>query len=278
MQGEPSGFPFLDSLVGSYLSIDTDGRVVRLDTLSKIIAPGCRLGWLTAQPSIVERILRITETSTQQPSGFVQSMVAKLIMGDQITKVSGGKPRGPDAPGWRMDGWVRWLEGLRGGYEKRMHTMCTILDQGRFFNDPVTSPTYMADWEIIQNYPIFRFEWPRGGMFVWVQLCLEMHPLAFHLPFAELAAALWRHLIKEPYRLIVAPGWLFASTEEIKENAWRYMRLCFAAMDEDDVATSSNKFIEGCRSFWRIEDLRDLPPVDEEGEAVDLHNAFGQAL
>jgi DNA-binding transcriptional MocR family regulator len=29
-----SGFPFLDSLVPSYLSVDTDGRVVRLDTVS----------------------------------------------------------------------------------------------------------------------------------------------------------------------------------------------------------------------------------------------------
>jgi hypothetical protein len=28
-----SGFPFLDSLVPSYLSIDTEGRVIRLDTV-----------------------------------------------------------------------------------------------------------------------------------------------------------------------------------------------------------------------------------------------------
>lgn len=38
-----SGFPFLDSLVPSYLSVDTDGRVIRLDTFSKTVAPGCRL-------------------------------------------------------------------------------------------------------------------------------------------------------------------------------------------------------------------------------------------
>jgi DNA-binding transcriptional MocR family regulator len=29
-----SGFPFLDSLVPSYLSVDTEGRVIRLDTVS----------------------------------------------------------------------------------------------------------------------------------------------------------------------------------------------------------------------------------------------------
>jgi DNA-binding transcriptional MocR family regulator len=53
-----SGYEFLDSLTPSFLSVDTDGRVVRLDTFSKTIAPGCRLGWITAQPELVERYLR----------------------------------------------------------------------------------------------------------------------------------------------------------------------------------------------------------------------------
>jgi DNA-binding transcriptional MocR family regulator len=53
-----SGFAFLDSLVPSYLSVDTEGRVVRLDTFSKTVAPGCRLGWITAQPAFIERLER----------------------------------------------------------------------------------------------------------------------------------------------------------------------------------------------------------------------------
>jgi DNA-binding transcriptional MocR family regulator len=53
-----SGYPFLDSLAPSYLNVDTDGRVVRLDTFSKTIAPGCRLGWITAQPEFIERFSR----------------------------------------------------------------------------------------------------------------------------------------------------------------------------------------------------------------------------
>jgi DNA-binding transcriptional MocR family regulator len=53
-----SGYPFLDSLIPSFLSMDTDGRVVRLDTFSKTVAPGCRLGWITAQPAFIERYLR----------------------------------------------------------------------------------------------------------------------------------------------------------------------------------------------------------------------------
>lgn len=53
-----SGYDFIDSLVPSYLSVDTEGRVIRLDTFSKTVAPGCRLGWITAQPAFIERFER----------------------------------------------------------------------------------------------------------------------------------------------------------------------------------------------------------------------------
>ena len=55
-----SGFDFLDSLCPSFINVDTDGRVLRLDTFSKTVAPGCRLGWISAQPEFIERILRLS--------------------------------------------------------------------------------------------------------------------------------------------------------------------------------------------------------------------------
>ena len=39
----------------SFLSLDVDGRVIRLDSFSKIVAPGFRLGWITAAPHVVGR-------------------------------------------------------------------------------------------------------------------------------------------------------------------------------------------------------------------------------
>ena len=56
--GKSSGYDFIDSLVPSYLNMDVDGRVIRLDTFSKTVAPGCRLGWITAQPRFIERFTR----------------------------------------------------------------------------------------------------------------------------------------------------------------------------------------------------------------------------
>lgn len=254
-----SGFEFLDSLVPSYLSIDIDGRVVRLDTFSKTIAPGCRLGWLTAQPKVVERILRLTEYSTQQPSGFSQSMVAKLIMGDQGERY-GEKLKGDS--GWKVDGWVRWLEGLRGDYQRRMQTMCGILEDGKFIT--VEESQAVEEWEIVHKVQMFDFNWPGAGMFVWVKICFETHPLWSKVSPEILSKALWKHLLKEPYLCLVGPGQLFSPTDEIKkEKGWRYMRLCFAAIDEKDVPRSSHGFVEGFRSFWQIKDAGEIDGDDE---------------
>jgi DNA-binding transcriptional MocR family regulator len=165
-----SGFPFLDSLVPSYLSVDTDGRVIRLDTFSKTVAPGCRLGWVTAQPKVIERILRITESSTQQPSGFVQAMVAELIVGPQGSE-DDGRGGNKDGSGWKADGWVRWLEGLRTQYEKRMNTMCDILEEGRdvlrmgrrgslsalTLDDEVDSRRESDEWAVIETSRMYDF-------------------------------------------------------------------------------------------------------------------------
>ena len=59
-----SGYEFLDSLTPSFLSVDTDGRVIHLDTFSKTIAPGCRLGWITAQPNIIDKLIRYASASS----------------------------------------------------------------------------------------------------------------------------------------------------------------------------------------------------------------------
>ncbi|KAG6919406.1 hypothetical protein DXG01_006289 [Tephrocybe rancida] len=83
---------FLSQLVPSYLKFDRQGRVIRLDTFSKVghivatslsmyfpshmyvqtVAPGSRLGWFTCNPIFAERLERQSETTTQAPCGFGQ--------------------------------------------------------------------------------------------------------------------------------------------------------------------------------------------------------------
>ena len=338
-----SGFPFLDSLTPSYLSIDRDGRVVRLDTFSKMIAPGCRLGWITAQPALVERILRITETSTQQPSGFVQSLVSELLLGpkgkadDGKAGADGGSVEnsksskdvekhasrggGADGQGWDFTGWVRWLEGLRGNYERRMNRACDILERGQKVvlsppDDDVSAPSKdetsnhqtdtdpvltrrcgvttttaqakeeekeeeqeeqeeqdqdhsLSSWTSLETVTAFTFDRPAGGMFVWMRFDFKTHPLwsqladtfrVRHMRFHKriLAHALWVFWTRAPYRVLVAPGEIFSTTEAVRisHGGWSSMRMCFAAVPDEQLAAVVHRLVDGVRDFWQIRDVR----------------------
>lgn len=259
-----SGYPFLDSLVPSYLSVDYQGRVVRLDTFSKTVAPGCRLGWITTQPNLCERLLRITETSTQQPSGFVQSMIAELIIGPHDPKH--GRGGGKSDGGWQVDGFVRWLEGLRGNYERRMQSMCSILDEGKHLVKAGRRKSIDNEWSVVEKVPLYDFIWPLGGMFVWIQMNFETHPLWKKTTPQALARALWVHLTTDQYLVLVAPGSIFAPNEEIREKkSWVYFRMCFAAVDEPEVEKSTKRFVVGVQQFWRKKSLDDVEELSVRG-------------
>ncbi|KAF2140397.1 uncharacterized protein K452DRAFT_289137 [Aplosporella prunicola CBS 121167] len=301
--GKSSGYEFLDSLVPSYLSIDYQGRVVRLDTFSKTVAPGCRLGWITAQPALIERILRLTEASTQQPSGFVQAMIAELIIGPQ-SKKDGGSGGSKNGQGWNVDGWVRWLEGLRGNYERRMNAMCDVLDAGKSVvkTGRRSSLTQMLrssfhpsssngcdedieddEWAVVETSSMFDFVRPLGGMFVWLRFDFSTHPLARSVPGPRLSRALWVYWTSEPYRVLVSPGGIFAPDEEIRQrDSWRCFRLCFAACPEEDIVPISQRLTKGVQKFWRIRDRKtiddilenDDPGVEEFSEGMTSLGGF----
>ena len=98
---------FIKALVPSLLSMDVDGRVMRMDSFSKVIAPGTRLGWITASEQIVERLVRHIEVSTQNPSGISQLVLFKLL--DEA---------------WDHAGYLDWLINLRLEYTKRRDVIC----------------------------------------------------------------------------------------------------------------------------------------------------------
>ena len=93
---------FLDSLIPSLVSMDVDGRVMRMDSFSKVLVPGSRLGWITASAQVVERYQRHAEVASQGPSGFSQVILHKLLDGT-----------------WGHEGYLRWLMSLRQGYTRR---------------------------------------------------------------------------------------------------------------------------------------------------------------
>eukprot|EP01040_Poterioochromonas_malhamensis_P017526 gene17526-20178_t len=62
----------------SFLSMDTDGRVLRLDSLSKLVAPGMRMGWISGPSQFIEKYMLLQECTSQFPSGLSQSIFTGL--------------------------------------------------------------------------------------------------------------------------------------------------------------------------------------------------------
>ncbi|KAF2646760.1 aromatic amino acid aminotransferas-like protein [Massarina eburnea CBS 473.64] len=278
-----SGFEFLDSLIPSYLSVDYQGRVVRLDTFSKTAAPGCRLGWITTQPALAERLLRITESSTQQPSGFVQAMIAELISGPQ-SSTDPGRGGAANGSGWKVDGWVRWLEGLRGNYERRMTVMCDTLDANKYIvkagrRRSLTDVADVEEWAVIERTKIYDFVRPLGGMFIWVRFNFTSHPLRKQVPAARLSQALWIFWTHKPYLVLVSPGTMFAPTPEIRDgDSFNCFRLCFAAINEDEIASISKRFAEGAQDFWKIRSKSKIDKLLEDDASESVEGTEGLAM
>lgn len=185
-------------------------------------------------------------------------------MGPQ-SKDDSGRGGTTDGKGWKVDGWVRWLEGLRGMYERRMNRMCHIMEDGRYVlkqQTPVKEEE--SDWAVVSKVQMYEFDWPRAGMFVWIKTHLENHPLWGKVEGARLARALWIHLTTKPYLVLVAPGQMFSPTQEISDaEGWKYFRLCFAAVTEEEVDLASARMVKGFESFWKIKNKKDLEGIEQ---------------
>lgn len=121
---------FLAGLIPSYLSMDVDGRVLRMDSFSKVVVPGSRLGWVTASAQLIERFVRHAEVANQGPSGFSQVILHKLL--DER---------------WGHEGYIRWLMHLSEEYTKRRDVMVAACEE--------FLPKEVVSWNP-----------PRAGMFV----------------------------------------------------------------------------------------------------------------
>ncbi|ORY70789.1 aromatic aminotransferase Aro8 [Leucosporidium creatinivorum] len=153
---------FKTSLVPSFLKYDTQGRVIRMDTFSKTIAPGSRVGYFIANPLFTERLLRGTEVETQAPSGWSQIILSKLLWN------------------WGIEGFLTWLSNLRDQYQHRRDQMIDAF--ARLYDLRPASSTSVPGAEGLVAFakgtetPIFSFVPPTGGMFIWARFYLNNSP------------------------------------------------------------------------------------------------------
>ena len=128
----------------SFLSLDTDGHVVRVDSFSKIMAPGMRLGWITSSAAFHAALVAYTDSSTMHPHGFGQMLIAEMLA--------------PGGGGWELAGFDRWVRSLRAEYHRRRAHFLALFEKE-------VAPTGLASADC-----------PEAGMFVWIRVRLEKHP------------------------------------------------------------------------------------------------------
>ncbi|KAH8646738.1 pyridoxal phosphate-dependent transferase, partial [Xylariales sp. PMI_506] len=257
---DPAPNELLSTLAPSYLTIDTDGRVLSLQTFTKIFAPGCRMGWIVAQPAFIEKLTFTTDGTTSNPSGFAEAAVAQVVIREW-----GGAP-----------GFTRWIAGLRAHYKTRRDAFCEILAEGRDLaaantgEGAATSPG--QDSKAVaskrKRHPahettqqqngspkkrktrMYDFVVPAGGMYVWVDFDLKSHPLA-HPPHSlsekDINLRLWNYLLTE-HKIIAIPGYVFGATSKVK-SADHFMRLTFAATLPDELRVAARLFSQGVKEF-----------------------------
>ncbi|OCH88806.1 PLP-dependent transferase [Obba rivulosa] len=199
----------------SFLSMDVDGRVMRVDSFSKVMAPGMRLGWITSSAAFYEQLVSYTDSSTQHPHGFGQMLITEML----------------GAHGWGLGGFDKWVRSLRAEYHRR-RDFCLEL-----FEREVGATGFAS------TNP------PEAGMFLWVRVNVEKHPRyrcdmrrgdqdGPQTNVAQLMEELFEHCLDDG--LVVMPASIFAcpvgpkhsDKENPIEDRLHYLRVTFAGTED----------------------------------------------
>ncbi|XP_026878291.2 kynurenine/alpha-aminoadipate aminotransferase, mitochondrial isoform X1 [Electrophorus electricus] len=116
----------------TFLSIDVDGRVIRTDSISKILSSGLRVGFVTGPKPLVDRVVLHIQASTMHTSTFTQLMISELLHS------------------WGQDGFLKHIDGVVEFYRSQRNAMLSSAD--KWLKD-------LAEWHA-----------PAAGMFLWIKL------------------------------------------------------------------------------------------------------------
>ncbi|CAO3666757.1 hypothetical protein G6F70_007347 [Rhizopus microsporus] len=132
LEDDPYYYLQFTSRVPSYFSMDQDARVLRFDSMSKVLSSGLRIGWVTGPAELVRRIDLHTMVTNLQSSGVPQLMAYELLNT------------------WGHEGFFKHVDSVADFYR-------TKADQFE---------------ECLQRHMKGYGEWvkPSGGMFFWIKL------------------------------------------------------------------------------------------------------------
>ena len=212
-----NGKELISSIIPTFLSLDVDGRVLRLDSLSKILAPGIRLGFITASVQLIERLIRILELTSQAPSGFSQSIAYQLL-----------------AQHWGHEGFFKWLIYIRSEYTTRRDVCCRAIDR------------YLP--REVMEYTV-----PSAGMFFWIHVTAVKRDGDREVRGKELSELLFHRCLENG--VLVVPGEVFKAeeSEDGGKNDKVFFRGTFAAVPLDKLEVGIQRLGKTLREVFDLE-------------------------
>ncbi|XBW37656.1 hypothetical protein QEN19_003237 [Hanseniaspora menglaensis] len=139
------------SSAASYLSIDTEGIVIRCESASKIFAPGMRIGVIVANKFFIDRLKNIIDCSTREISGVSMTIFNECCYGmDSLLARQLGNNEIE-----HLDGWIQWCMNLSHRYKLRQETLINSLYKTKAYQKK-----------------LFTCIEPKFGMFLCIQLNL----------------------------------------------------------------------------------------------------------
>lgn len=205
---------FLKSLVPSYLSMDVDGRVMRLDSFSKVISPGSRVGWITASEQVIKNYSKYADVSTQNPAGMSQLILFKLL--DEH---------------WGHAGYLDWLLHIRAQYTLRRDVILQACDK------------YLPK-EIVSWNP------PMAGMFHWMQVDFKQHPDYPAKSVETIEEEIFMRVIDHG-ALVMRGSWFYANNEDVHDTL--FFRATYAAAPAEKIDEGIRRFGEAIRAEFGLE-------------------------
>ncbi|KAI1333292.1 PLP-dependent transferase [Xylariaceae sp. FL0255] len=199
---------FLASLEPTMVSIDIDGRVLRMDSFSKVVIPGSRMGWVTGSEQIIERYIRHAECASQGPAGISQAVLYKML--DET---------------WGHEGYLRWLMHLRGEYTRRRDALLDACEKHL--------PKEVVSWTP-----------PAAGMFHWMRIDHTRHPHASTKNILEIEEEVFNLCIEQG--VLACRGSWFLAQKDVGPSGL-FFRTTFAAASQDNMDVAIERFGKAVR-------------------------------
>eukprot|EP00126_Sphaerothecum_destruens_P004298 Sdes_comp18098_c0_seq1m7533 len=130
----------------SFLSMDVDGRVLRFDSLSKVLSSGLRIGFVSGPKYLVDKINLHSQASTLHSSGISQSLALALLKKWNVHLLYNLNPSKPQV----SDDFKKHIDHVCKIYKSRRDTFIKLCDN--YLRG-------LAFWNV-----------PTSGMFVWFHI------------------------------------------------------------------------------------------------------------